>query len=184
LHTSPGLSEDIASADLVIQQGEPPAGIVRGSTGERPLEFAGGGQSLGRWGLGRLALGLSRPSRGQSSSLSLRRTRDERSGPSLLSVVPRFTGTMTTSDSLDSVGPALAGDTLIRFPTGPPLGGQIVQGLSGERDVLSVRATVLDTVPAGQSRACSPLVRGRLRRQGSGSPREKLQLRRSIRWWG
>ena len=91
---------------------------------------------------------------------------------------------MTTSDSLDSVGPALSGGTLIRFPTGQSRGCRTIQGLSGSLDVLSVRATALYTVPAGQSSACSPRVHGRLRRQGSGSPREKLPLRRVIRWWG
>ena len=50
-------------------------------------------------------------------------------------------------------------------------------------DALSLRAAALYTVPAGRNHSrCIP-VRSRLRLQGTGSPREKIQLSRRDRWW-
>src|SRR5438128_2511794 len=50
-------------------------------------------------------------------------------------------------------------------------------------DALSLRATALYTVPAVRIHSrCIP-VRGRLRLQGTGSPREKIQLNWLNRWW-
>ena len=143
----------------------------------------------GRWRAGSRRVrdggwGGRRPARGPPSSLALRRTREARSGPALPSVFPRGTGTLPPSDSLDRLGPARAGAARRRVPRGQPRGRRALQGRSGSGDGRSGRATVLDPVPAGQRRPCAPRVRSRLRRQGSGSPRNQCPLRRSIRWWG
>ena len=72
-------------------------------------------ESCGRFVLGLTGPGLSHPLRGQSSSLSLFRSLDESSGPSLPSVLPKFIGTLATSDSLPGFVTALSGSPLIRF---------------------------------------------------------------------
>jgi hypothetical protein len=94
--------------------------------------------------------GLSLPSRGQSGCLSLFRSLDESSGPSLHAVLPRFIGTVATSDSLPGLVAALSGLPLIRFSTGRSRLRRTEQGLSGKPDALSLRATVLYTVPASR----------------------------------
>lgn len=82
---------------------------------------------------------------------------------------------MATSDSLLGVDTALSGITLIRFPTGWSCPHRTEQGLSGCVDALSLRATALYTAPADRFHSrCTP-VRSRLRLQGTGWPREKLQ---------
>src|SRR5205807_2159546 len=90
---------------------------------------------------------------------------------------------MATSDSRLGVVTALSGFALIRFPTGRSRLRRTEPGLSGCADALSLRATALYTVPADRFHSrCIP-VRSRLRLQGTGSPREKLQLSRRDRWW-
>src|SRR5579862_3740414 len=108
---------------------------------------------------------------------------DGSSGPSLPSVLPRFLGTTATTASLPGIVTALSGFALIRFPTGRSCLRRTGQGLSGCVDVLSLRAAALYTVPADRiDFRCLP-VRGRLRLQGTGSPREKIQLNWRDRWW-
>src|SRR6266571_3671163 len=103
-------------------------------------------------------------------------TNDGSSGPSLPSVLPGFIGSTATSDSLPGIVAALSGFALIRFPTGGSRLRRTEQGLSGCADALSLRATALYTVPAGRIGSRLIPVRSRLHLQGTGSPREKIQL--------
>ena len=88
-------------------------------------------ESCGRFALGLTGPGLSHPLRGQSGGLSLFRSLDESSGPSLPSVLPKFIGTLATSDSLPGFVAALSGSPLTRFPTVRSFLRRTEQGLSG-----------------------------------------------------
>jgi hypothetical protein len=95
------------------------------------LQFAGIVQPYGRFALRWLPPGLGLSLRGQSGSLSLFRSLDESSGPSLPPVLPKFIGTLATSDSLPGFVTALSGFALIRFPTGRIFFRRTELGLSG-----------------------------------------------------
>src|SRR5205807_2315227 len=88
-------------------------------------------QPYGRFALRWLAPGLSLPLRGQSGCLSLFRSPDESSGPSLPSVFPKFVGTTATSNSLSGFVTALSGSPLIRLSTARSFLRRTEQGLSG-----------------------------------------------------
>ena len=99
-------------------------------------------------------------------------------------VVPPFTATMTASDFSGSFGSALSGSTLIRLPTPRHKRLSTAGALSGYLGFLSLRAAALYTVPAARGSIRFNPRRGRLRLQGTGSPREKVQLHRVASWWG
>jgi hypothetical protein len=90
---------------------------------------------------------------------------------------------VATSDSLLGVVTALSGFALIRFPTGRSRLRRTEQGLSGCADALSLRAAARYTVPADRIGSRYIPVRSRLCLQGTGSPREKIQLNWHDRWW-
>src|SRR5437763_9596193 len=82
-----------------------------------------------------------------------------------------------------SVSIAVGRFALIRFPVGRSRLRRTEQGLSGCADALSLRAAALYTVPAGRIGSRIIPVRSRLHLQGTGSPREKIQLNWRNRWW-
>jgi hypothetical protein len=90
---------------------------------------------------------------------------------------------MATSDSRLGIVTALSGITLIRFPTSRSRLRWTEPGLSGCADALCLRAAALYTVPADRIGSRYIPARSRLRLQGTGSPREKIQLNWRNRWW-
>jgi hypothetical protein len=90
---------------------------------------------------------------------------------------------MAASDFRVGIGPAFS-VTLIRFPTRSIAAFGTNVDLSGHLGFLSLRAAALYTVPAARGLVRFIPRRGRLRLQGRGSPREKLQLFRFASWKG